>query len=295
VAPRASWKGFLKLDEVTCAVALYTASSASERIAFHTINRETGHGVRRQFVDSVTDKPVESDAQVKGYEVGAGEFIVLDPEEIAAAVPESDKTLAVLGFVRDDEVDDVFLDRPYYLAPSDRSAGETFRALRDGMSQGKVAALARAVLFRRVRTLLIRPKGAGLVGTTLSFAYEVRSASEAFRTIPDLKISGEMLDLAQHIIKTKAGSFDPAQAEDHYEAALAALVKAKLEGKAIPPPKKVAAPKAGNLMEALRQSAGVGAEKPSRPARGKPAARPAAKAPAGRGAAKAAPARRKAS
>ena len=118
MAPRANWKGFLKVAELTCPVALYTAASTSERIAFHTLNRATGHRVRRQFIDQETGKPVEADAQVKGYEVGQDEYIVLEPAEIAAAIPESDKTLAIVAFIRCDAIDTIYFDRPYYLSRS---------------------------------------------------------------------------------------------------------------------------------------------------------------------------------
>jgi DNA end-binding protein Ku len=257
MAPRANWKGFLKIGEVTCPVALYTAASTSERIAFHTLNRRTGHRVQRRFVDAETGKPVERDDQVKGYETGSGEYVVLEPDEIAAAVPESDKTLAVESFVDCGEIDDVYFDKPYYLAPADRHAEEAYELMREGMQAKKVAALARAVLFRRVRTVLIRPIEAGLIATTLNFDYEVRSAQEAFGDIPDLTIKGEMLELAEHIIKTKKGKFDPASFEDRYEAALAELVKAKLEGKTIKPRKTAQPGKVVDLMAALRESAGL--------------------------------------
>jgi DNA end-binding protein Ku len=257
VAPRANWKGFLKVAELTCPVALYTAVSTSQRIAFHTINRATGHRVRRQFVDSETGRPVESDEQVKGYEVGKGDHVVLEPEEVAAAVPDSDKTLAVSAFVPCSDVDDAYFDRPYYLAPSDKHAEEAFVLIREGLRGGKVAALARTVLFRRARSLLIRAYGDGLLAMTLHFDYEVRSAKEAFDDVPKLKIKGEMLELAEHIIKTKTGRFDPTTFEDRYEAALAELVKAKMEGRKIEARKE---PRRGNvvdLMAALRESAGM--------------------------------------
>lgn len=257
MAPRANWKGFLKLDELTCPVALYTAASASERIAFHTLNRETGNRVHRQFVDEETGKPVPTEDQVKGYEVAQGQYIMLDPEEVAATVPESDKVIAVESFVPCDAIDDVYFDRPYYLAPSGASAEEAFILLREGMRKEKVAALARAVLFRRVRTLLIRPFESGLFATTLHFDYEVRSADAAFSSIPERKIEGEMLDLAKHIIETKRGRFDPHDFKDRYEAALGELVRAKQEGRPIELPKAPAASNVIDLMEALRQSAGV--------------------------------------
>jgi DNA end-binding protein Ku len=257
VEPRANWKGFLKVGELTCAVALYTAASTSERIAFHTLNRETGHRVRRQFVDEETGKPVPSDEQVKGYEAAQGEYIMLEADEVASAMPESDKALAVEAFIRCNDIDEIYFDRPYYLAPADPVAEEAFALLRTGMLSKKVAALARTVLFRRVRTLLIRPHDRGLIGWTLSFDYEVRSAKEAFDGIAQMKIKAEMLDLAKHIIKTKRGEFDLREFDDRYESAVAELVRAKLEGKPIEARRPASAAKVVDLMEALRQSAHV--------------------------------------
>ncbi len=257
---RANWKGFLKIAEVTCPVALFTAASASERVILHTINRATGHRVQRQFVDAATGSVVEREDQVKGYEVAKDEYAVLEPDEIAAAVPQSDKTLSVSAFVALDGIDDVYFDRPYYLAPSDKSAQEAFDLIREGMRAADVAAIAQTVLFRRVRTLMIRASGVGLVATTLNFDYEVRSARQAFAETPRMKIKGELLDLAKHIIKTKQGVFDPAKVCDRYEAALADLVKAKLEGKTIAAPKAPQRQNRRDLIAALRESAGQAAK-----------------------------------
>ena len=279
MAPRANWKGFLKVGEVNCPVALYTAASTSERISFRTINRVTGHTVNRQYVDSDTGKPVDKDDQVKGYEVSQGEYIVLEPEEVAAAVPESDKTLEVSAFIGCGEIDDVYFDKPYYLAPADKSAQEAFALIREGMRKKKVAAIAQTVLFRRVRTVLIRAHNDGLVATTLNFDYEVRSAKEAFGDVPELTIKGEMLELAEHIIKTKMGKFDVTKFDDRYEAALAEVIKAKLEGKKIQPRKETASAKVVDLMAALRESAGQGGKKAAASSSGKKAARGSRAAP----------------
>lgn len=265
MAPRANWKGVLKIGEVACPVALYTAASTSDRIAFHTINRATGHRVHREFVDAETGKPVPREDQVKGYALAEGEHVVLDPDEIAAAVPDSDKMLAVEAFLPCGEIDDVYFDKPYYLAPSDRSGQEAFALIRDGMAAAGVAAIARTVLFRRMRTVLIRAHGPGLVATTLNFDYEVRSAEAAFRDIPALEIGGEMLDLARHIIETKIGKFDPAAFDDRYESALEDLVRAKIEGREIAPRPAPRREKVVDLMQALRESARLG----DKPARGK--------------------------
>ena len=236
MAPRANWKGFLKVGELTCPVALYTAASTSERIAFHTLNRATGHRVRRQFVDQETGKPVEADEQVKGYEVGQGEYIVLEPDEIAAAVPESDKTLAVAAFIRCDDIDTVYFDRPYYLSPSNRIAEEAFALIREGMRAKKAAALARTVLFRRVQTLLIRPHGEGLIGTTLELRLRgaLGRGSVPRHSGDDDQGRDARSCQAHHHHQARHVRSEPF--DDRYEAALAELVRAKLEGTAAADP-----------------------------------------------------------
>ncbi|TBZ57970.1 Ku protein [Rhizobium leguminosarum] len=253
---RAQWKGFLKFGEVSCGVALYTAASTSERITFNTINKATGNRVNRVFIDSETEDPVPKEDQTKGFEIENGQYIIIDPEEISAAIPESNKTLEIEVFIPCSDVDDVYFDKPYYLTP-DKMGGDAFAALRDAMKKSMVAAIARTVLFRRMRTVLIRPHGKGLIASTLNYDYEVRSSEKAFEEMPKLKIQGEMLDLAKHIISTKKGEFDPATFDDRYEAALADLVKAKLEGKSLPKPKKVEVSKPNDLLAALRESAGM--------------------------------------
>ncbi len=264
IAPRANWKGFIKFGEVACPVALYTAASSSERIAFNTLNRKTGNRVKREFVDSENGDAVERDDQVKGYEIENGQYIILEPNEVAAAVPDSDKTLKIDAFIPCNEIDDVYFDKPYYLAP-DKMGTDAFVLLRDGMKKAKVAAIARTVLFRRMRTVLIRPHGKGLIATTLNFDYEVRSSQEAFEELPDLKIEGEMLELAEHIIGTKKGSFDASTFDDRYETAVAELVKAKIEGRSLPKKKAPAVSKQSDLLQALRESAGLGGKGVSKP------------------------------
>jgi DNA end-binding protein Ku len=278
--PRASWKGYIKIAELTCPVALYAGASSTERIALHTVNRATGRRASRQFVDAATGELVEREDQVKGYETGKDEYIVLEPEEIAAAVPQSDKTLLVSAFIDTSEVDDVYLDRPYFLGPSDRSADEAFALIREGLHRTKTAAIAQAVLFRRVRTVLIRAHGEGLAASTLNFDYEVRSAQDAFAEVPALRIKGEMLDLAEHIINTKRGDFDPKSFHDRYEAALAELVKAKLEGRTIERPKPPKIKAANDLLAALRESANL-SPKPARGSKAKQEPTPAARTKAG--------------
>jgi DNA end-binding protein Ku len=259
MAARAIWKGSIKVAELVCPVAMYAAASTSERVVFHTINRKTGHRVHRVYVDEKTNKPVDAADQVKGYETDAGKYVVLEPEEVAAAVPHGDKSLAVDTFIACAAVDDSYFDRPYYLLPGDPVAEEAFVLLREGMRSKQVAAIAHAVLFRRVRPVLIRAHRKGMIATTLNFDYEVRSAREAFADIPARKIEGEMLELAQHILATKSGKFDPGKFDDRYEAALAELVRAKIEGRKIVPFPKPVPTKPSSLLAALRQSAGEAA------------------------------------
>ncbi|MDD1498809.1 Ku protein [Agrobacterium sp. CNPSo 3708] len=259
-SPRANWKGFIKFGEVSCPVALYTAASASERIAFNTLNRATGNRVRREFIDSETGDPVEKDDQVKGYETENGHYIVLEPEEVAAAVPESDKTLAIESFIPCSEIDTVYFDKPYYLTP-DKMGTEAYILLREGMKKAKVAAIARTVLFRRLRTVLIRPHGNGLIASTLNFDYEVRSSQEAFEDQPDVKSDPELLEIAELIIEKKKGSFDASTFDDRYEEAVTELVKAKIEGRSLPKKKVAPVAKSVDLLQALRESAGMGAKK----------------------------------
>ncbi|EUB97904.1 DNA repair protein [Rhizobium sp. CF080] len=267
MAPRANWKGYLKVGELSCPVALYTAASTSDRVSFHIINRETGNRVHRQMVDADTGRQVESDDIVKGYEVSSGQYVFLEPDEVKAAVPESDKTLELETFIPCDGIDTIFIDRPYYLAPADKPAAEVFELIRKGLSEKNVAALARTVLFRRLRTVLIRPSEQGMTASTLNYDYEVRPAKEIFSDIKSFEIEGEMLDLAEHIIDTKRGEFDPAGFDDRYEAALAELIKAKIEGRKLKKKPKPEPKKVSSLLDALRQSAGDKKTGPNKPAK----------------------------
>lgn len=155
MAPRAQWKGFLKVDEISCAVALYTAASTAERTRFHTINKATGNRVRREFVDEKTGKPVDKEDQVKGYQTEGDDYIILEPEEVESVIPEGDKVLSVESFIELDGVDTTFLDKPYYIAPADDVAEKPFKLILAGLKKKKVAALAEAILFRRVRKLML--------------------------------------------------------------------------------------------------------------------------------------------
>lgn len=257
MAPRAVWKGTLKIAEIVCPVSMYTATSTAGRISLNLVNRKTGHRLSRIYADTTTDKPVEAEDQVKGYETSEGKYVVLEPDEIAAAVPDSDKTLKVDSFLACNRIEPTYFDKPYYLLPSDEVGQEAFVLIREALRKRKTAAIAHAVLFRRVRPVLIRAHRDGLIATTLNFDYEVRSAKAAFKDIAKRKIDAEMLELAQHILKTKAGKFSPEKFEDRYEAALADLVKAKIEGRKVIPLRRPEPTKSNDLLNALRESAGA--------------------------------------
>lgn len=255
MAPRAQWKGHLRVDEISCAVALYTAASTAERTRFHMVNADTGNRLKREFVDEKSGKPVPRDEQVKGYETDENRYIILEQDEIDAVIPQSDKILTIDAFIACRDVDTVYFDKPYYLAPADEVAEDAFRLIRDGMRKNKVAALAQTVLFRRARALMVRPHGAGLVANTLNFDYQVRSAGKAFKNVASPRIKKEMLDLASHIIGTMSAEFDPSESEDRYEEAVAELVRAKIEGRKIKPVRQRKQEKVVDLMAALRESA----------------------------------------
>jgi len=254
MAPRANWKGYLKLSLVSCAVALYPATSSSARVRFNTLNRETGNRVKRQFIDAETGEVVEPDQQVKGYEVGKGSFITLEDEELEAIRIESTHTIDIESFVPRDQVDERYLDTPYYIAPDDKVAQEAFAVIRDAMQEKGRAGVARIVMARRERMVLLEPLGKGILATLLRYPYEVRGEEAYFDGIPELKLPAEMQNLAGHIIETKAADFDPSQFEDRYEKAVIELIQSKQGGRT---PKAPEAPKPSNvvnLMEALRRS-----------------------------------------
>ncbi len=252
---RASWKGHIKFGDLVCEVGLYSALTSSEKISFNIVNRKTGNRVERQYVDSDTGDQVDKEDQVRGFELDNGDHVIVEGDEIAKLMPESDKVIQVENFIPYDEIDKLYFDRPYFLAATDQDGEDALSLLTQAMQRQKVAAIAEAVLFRRNRILIIRPHEKSLIATTLNFDYEVRSQSATFKSVPDLKFDDEMLELAGHIIKKRAGTFDPAAYPDRYNDALAELVKAKIEGRPI---KKHVEEKRDNvvdLKEALRRSA----------------------------------------
>ncbi|MBS0248524.1 MAG: Ku protein [Proteobacteria bacterium] len=263
MAPRPNWKGFLKLSLVSCPVALYPATSTSQRIRFNIINRETGNRIRNEVVDAETGDPVDPEDRVKGYEVEKGQYVLVEEDELDNVALESTHTIDIDEFVPMSEVDRIYLDESYYLVPQDEVAQEAFAVIREAMRKEDLAGLARVVVYRRERLLLLRPRGKGLIATTLRYKNEVRDEKNYFDDIPNIKVPADMLKLATHILDTKKAKFDPSKFEDRYETALMELIKAKRAGKK---PITVAEPKPSNvinLMDALRRSAQTERRRPA--------------------------------
>ncbi len=254
MAPRAYWKGYLRLSLVSCPIALFPATSEREKVSFNQINKETGNRVRYRKVDAETGDEVPSDNIIKGYEVAKGEYVEVTDDELAAVALESTKTIDIDEFVPRNEIDELYSIRPYYMAPDGKVGQDAFVVIRDVIEQMKMVAIGRVVLTSREHIIAISPRGKGLMGTLLRFPYEVRDAGEFFDDIPNVKLTKDMMDLARHIVETKKGHFKPQEFEDHYEHAVRDLIEKKAKGEKIEAPKFEPTGKVINLMDALRRS-----------------------------------------
>jgi Ku protein len=255
MAPRAYWKGSLKLSLVSCPVVLYPASTTVEKTRFHMINKETGNRLKQQMVDSETGDVVESDQKGRGYELNTGEYVEVEKEELEAVQVESNHTIDIDSFVPGNEIDKRYLNHPYYIAPDGKAGVDAFAVIRDAMKDKDRVALARIVLSNREHVIAIEPLGKGLLGITLRYPYEVRDEHEYFDDIKNPKISKDMIELASHILDSKAAHFDPSKFKDEYENALKTLVKRKAAGKPVKVVEREERPdNVIDLMDALRQS-----------------------------------------
>jgi len=259
LAPRAYWKGYLKLSLVSCPVALFPASSEREKIRFHQINKATGNRIKYRKVDAETEDDVDTSDIVKGYEVGKGEYIELEPEELEAVAVESTRTLEIDEFVPKKEIDELYLNNPYYVVPDGDVGQQAFAVIREAIRKEGMVALGRVVFTSREHVIALEPRGKGLLGITLRYPYEIRKEDQYFDEIENEKIPKDMLELAAHIVETKSGHFNPQKFEDHYEEALKDLLKKKQAGEKIEAPKEREPAKVISLMDALRRS--VGAER----------------------------------
>jgi DNA end-binding protein Ku len=267
---RAFWKGYLKLSLVSCPIALYSGSSSTERVSFRQINKKTGNRLRQQLVDDITREPVEAHDKGRGYEYAKNAYIPVDDDELDAFAIESKHTIEIDSFVPREQIDQRFLDTPYYIAPDCQVGQDAFAVIREAMRGKDMVALGRVVLAKRERVIMLEPTGKGLTATTLRYPYEIRDAKEYFDDIPDVKVEPDMLKLAQHILQSKATDFDPTQFVDRYEEAVVALLKKKQAGlpvsreRGTPRPQNVA-----NLMDALRRSIAEGKTASTPPKKGR--------------------------
>ena len=255
MAPRANWKGFLRLSLVTCPVALFPATSDSEKISFNQINRNTGHRIKYLKVDADTGEEVTSDDIMKGYKVDTDTYIEISKDELDNIALESTRTIEIDQFVPKSEIDDLYLVRPYYIVPDGKVGHDAYAVIRETIRSLDKVALARVVLTNREHVIALEARDNGLMGMLLRYPYEVRNSAEYFDDIQDVKITKDMLDLARHIVQQKSGHFDPAKFEDHYEAALTELINKKRNGERITSVSKpVSNDNVISLMDALKRS-----------------------------------------
>src|SRR5436309_5220291 len=270
MAPRANWKGFLRLSLVTCPVALYPAAAETEKVAFHQLNRKTGHRIKYAKVDADTGEEVANEDIVKSYKVDTDTFIEVTKEELENVALESTRTIEIDEFVDRSEIDPRYLIRPCYLRPDGKVGHDAFAVIRETIREMNKVAIGRVVLTNREHIIALEPLDKGLMGTLLRYPYEVRSADEYFDDIQDVKVTKDMLDLARHIVNQKAGHFEPAKFEDQYETALD-LINQKRAGKPITAKARPRGENVVDLMDALRKSIGGGAvaatEAPKKPAK----------------------------
>ena len=272
MAPRANWKGFLRLSLVTCPVALYPATSESEKISFNQLNRQTGHRIKYMKVDADTGEEVPNEDIVKGYALDKDTFIEVSKEELEELALESTRTIEIDEFVEKSEIDPRYLIRPYYIRPDGKVGHDAFAVIRETIREMGKVAIGRVVLTNREHIIALEPLDKGLMGTLLRYPYEVRSEDEYFDEIQDVKVTKDMLDLAKHIVNQKSGRFEPDKFEDHYEDALVDLINSKRSGKPITPKERPRGENVVDLMDALRKSVGGAASETK--AEKKPARKP---------------------
>jgi DNA end-binding protein Ku len=254
VAPRAYWKGYLKLSLVSCPVAMYPATSEREKISFHQLHKQTGNRIRYKKVDADTGREVDNEDIIKGYEVSKGEYIEIEPEELEAVEIESKRVIDIEQFVPKDDIDELYINNPYYIVPDGEVGQQAFAVIREAIRKEGMVALGKVVFTSREHIIALEARGKGMMGLTLRYPYEVRNEEDYFDEVGNEKVPKDMLDLATHIVETKTGKFDPGKFEDRYEEALKALIKKKQKGEKIERPKERAPTNVVNLMEALRQS-----------------------------------------
>jgi DNA end-binding protein Ku len=254
MAPRAYWKGYLRLSLVSCPISLFPATSESEKVRFHQINRKTGNRIHYLKVDAVTEKEVPADDILKGYEVSKGHYVEITDKELEAISLESTRTIDIDQFVPREEIDELYDIRPYYIAPNGKVGADAFAVIREAIEDMKMVAIGRVVLTSREHPIALEPRGKGIMGTLLRYPYEIRDEADYLDDIPHPRVAKDAMELAKHIVQTKAGHFHPEKFEDRYEAALRELIAKKQAGERIEPPRERPSAKVISLMDALRRS-----------------------------------------
>jgi len=255
MAPRAYWKGYLRLSLVSCPIELFPATSEREKVRFHQINKNTGNRIRYQKIDAESGDEVDADDIVKGYEISKGEYVEVEPEELDAVEIESNRMIDIDEFVPKQEIDELYLNAPYYIVPDGKVGAQAFAVIREAIKKEGMVALAKVVFTNREHVIALEPRGKGLIGVTLRYPYEIRDEKDYFDDIPNESVPKDMLELATHIVHSKAGHFKPDKFHDKYESALRDLIKRKQHGEKIEAPKEREPAKVIDLMDALRRSA----------------------------------------
>ena len=261
MVPRAYWKGYLKLSLVSCPISLFPATSEREKISFHQLHKQTGNRIKYEKVDAETGREVDSDDIIKGYEVSKGEYIELDREELDAITLESKRVIEIDEFVPRADINELYLNIPYYITPDGEVGQQAFAVIREAIRKEAMVAIGKVVFTSREHVIALEARGKGLMGVTLRYPYEIRKEEDYFNNIEDEKVPKDMLELASHIVDTKRGQFDPKRFEDHYEDALKELLKRKQKGEKIERSKEREPSNVVDLMEALRQSVSAGGGK----------------------------------
>lgn len=255
MAPRAYWKGYLRLSLVSCPIQLFPATSEREKVRFHQLNKNTGNRIRYQKIDAESGDEVAADDIVMGYEVSKGEYIEIEPDELDAVEIDSSRMIDIDEFVPKAEIDELYLNNPYYIVPDGEVGAQAFAVIREAIKKEGMVALAKVVFTNREHVIALEPRGKGMLGVTLRYPYEIRDEKDYFDDIPNESVPKDMLELATHIVRSKAGHFKPDKFEDKYESALRELIKRKQHGEKIEAPKEREPAKVIDLMEALRRSA----------------------------------------
>src|SRR3981081_926311 len=251
MAPRANWKGFLRLSLVTCPVALFPATSETEKVTFNQINKNTGHRIKYAKVDAETGEEVSNEDIVKGYKVDTDTYVTVDKEELENVALESTRTIDIDEFVPKSDIDELYLVRPYYIVPEGKVGHDAFAVIRETIRNMDKVAIARVALTPREHIIALEARGKGLVGMLLRYPYEILDENEYFDDIQEVKVTKDMLDLAKHIVESKSGSFEPERFEDHYESALVDLINKKRSGISLTA--KAAPQTGGNVIKMIEQ------------------------------------------